>query len=202
MPRLLGLLAARASNLMNKAEISREADIAYATLDRYLTLLEMTVLLQPLPAWSGNLGKRLTKAPKVNRCDSGLISHLAGLTAKRLAGDPVPVGWLLENFVVMELRKQASWSQTPVSLFHFRTAARREVDLLLEDSAGRIVGVEVKATASFANKHTAGLRALAADLGERFRRGVLLYAGETLIPLAANLHAMPISTLWQGLENI
>ena len=50
MPRLLALLAARAGALLNKAAISRDAQIAYATLDRYLALLEKTFLLQLVPA--------------------------------------------------------------------------------------------------------------------------------------------------------
>ncbi len=197
MPRLLSLLAARVSGLMNKAEISREAGIAYATLDRYLALLQMTFLIQPLPAWSGNLGKRLTKAPKVNLCDSGLAAHLMGMTADRQARDPSFVGQLVESFVAMELRKQASWSRTPVSLFHFRTAARREVDLMLEDDAGRVVGIEVKASASFGRRDVASLRAVAQDLGDRFHRGLLLYGGDTVMPLGERLHAMPISALWR-----
>ena len=197
MPRLLKLLASRTSGLMNKAEISRDADIAYATLDRYLALLEMTFLLQPLAAWSGNLGKRLTKAPKVHLCDSGLAAHLLGLTEDRLARDPTLAGPLGESFVAMELRKQASWSRTPVSLFHFRTAAGREVDLVLEDDAGRLAGFEVKASGSFRKKDLAGLRALARDLGERFHRGVLLYAGESVVPVGERLHAVPISALWR-----
>ncbi len=197
MPRLLSLLASRVSQLMNKAEISRDADIAYATLDRYLALLQMTFLLQPVPAWSGNLGKRLTKAPKVNLCDPGLAAHLAGMTEDRLARDPVFAGPLVESFVAMELRKQASWSRTQASLFHFRTAARREVDLVLEDAAGRVVGLEVKASASFGNKDVASLKALAQDLGERFHRGVVLYGGEPVVPLGNRLHAVPVDALWR-----
>ncbi len=181
---------------MNKAEISRDADVAYATLDRYLTLLEMTFLLQPLPAWSGNLGKRLTKAPKVNLCDSALVAHLLGLTVDRLSRDPGSAGPLLESFVTMELRKQATWVETPVALYHYRTAAGREVDLVLEDSAGRIVAIEVKASASFGKRNTAGLRSLAEDLGARFHRGILLYGGETAIPLGVSLDALPVSALW------
>ena len=199
MPRLLSLLASRVSGLMNKSDISRDADIAYATLDRYLALLQMTFLFQPLPAWSGNLGKRLTKSPKVNLCDSGLAAHLIGLQGGRPV-DPTATGPLIEGFVAMEVRKQASWARTPVSLFHFRTAAQREVDLMLEDNAGRVVAIEVKASASFGKRDVGSLRTVAQDLGERFHRGVLLYGGETTVPLGDRLHAMPISALWRWSE--
>lgn len=197
MPRLLSLLAARAGSLLNKAELSRDADLAYATLDRYLALLELTFLLQPLPAWSGNLGKRLTKAPKVHLCDSGLTAHLLGLTADRIERDRALAGPLVESFVALELRKQASWAQTPVSLHHFRTAAQREVDVILEDSAGRVVGIEVKLAAGLRNRDLLGLRTLAEDLGERFHRGVVLYGGESAVAVGERLHALPVSALWR-----
>jgi predicted AAA+ superfamily ATPase len=197
MPRLLALLAVRAGGLLNKAELSREAALAYATLHRYLSLLEMTFLLRLVPAWSANLGKRLTRAPKIALCDAGLQAHLAGVSEDRLARDPGLAGPLLETFVAMELSKQATWARTAVSLFHFRTAAGREVDLLLEDDAGRVVGIEVKASSSFGRKDLAGLRALAEDLGPRFHRGVLLYAGETVVPAGEKLWALPVSALWR-----
>ncbi len=196
MPQLLSLLAARTANLMNKSGLSRSTGIAYATLDRYLSLLQMTFLFQPLPAWAGNLGKRLTKASKVNLCDSGLTAHLLGLTEERAKADPKLFGPLVESFVTMELRKQMSWARTAASLFHFRTSAGREVDLILEDGAGRIVGIEVKASASFGKRDLAGLKALAQELGDRFHRGVLFYNGETVVPLGERLFAMPISALW------
>ncbi len=132
----------------------------------------------------------------MNLCDSALVTHLLGVNAERLSRNPELVGPLLEVFVAMELRKQATWAETPVSLHHYRTTAGREVDLVLEDSAGRVVAIEVKASASFGKRDTAGLRSLAGDLGERFHRGILLYGGDTAVPLAADLDALPVAALW------
>src|SRR5262245_16450316 len=78
LPRVLTLLATRASSLHNLADISRSIDIPQSTLRRYLTLLETTSLLSPLPAWSSNLGKRLVKAPKLALNDTGLLTYLLG----------------------------------------------------------------------------------------------------------------------------
>jgi hypothetical protein len=72
MPRLLGLLAARSSGLLNMSELSRASGIAHTTLRRYLALLEATFLLQPLPAWSSNVGKRFVRSPKIHLGDTGL----------------------------------------------------------------------------------------------------------------------------------
>jgi len=75
LPRVLTLLATRASALHNLADISRSISIPHTTLKRYLTLLETTFLLVPLAAWSSNLGKRLVKAPKLVLSDTGLGSR-------------------------------------------------------------------------------------------------------------------------------
>ena len=63
--------------------------------------------------------------------DSGLASHLTGFTADRIEDPTVPLGQLLEGFVAMELRKQLSWSNHPVTLSHFRDRDGAEVDLVL-----------------------------------------------------------------------
>jgi hypothetical protein len=197
LPRLLRLLASRSTALLNFADLSRSIGIPQTTLKRYMALLEMTFLLQTLPAWFVNIGKRLVKSPKLLLNDTGLAAHLQGLNAERLVGDRVLLGPLLENFVVMELKKQAGWSRRQPQLHHFRTEAGEEVDVVLEDAAGGVVGIEVKAAATVAQMDFKGLRTLAAAAGKRFHRGVVLHTGPEVIPFAADLHALPISTLWR-----
>jgi predicted AAA+ superfamily ATPase len=65
----------------------------------------------------------------------------------------------------MELRKQCAWSATRPELFYWRTASGQEVDIVLEDRAGRVVGVEVKAAASLGTSDVRGLQALATAWG-------------------------------------
>jgi len=112
-----------------------------------------------------------------------MATHLTGYTEKRLKQDPTFSGHLLENFVVIELFKQKAWSDISVDLFHFRTSAGREVDIVLEDKIGRIVGVEVKAAGSVTQKDFSGLRALAEICGKQFIRGIVLYNGRQAVPL-------------------
>ncbi len=196
MPRLLALLAGRVGGLLNMSELARSTGIAQTTLKRYLTLLQATFLFRPLPAWSANLGKRLTKSPKVHLIDCGLTAHLAGHTAESLAANPMHLGGLLETFVVAELRKQAAWSDTRVKLFHYRTAAGREVDLVIEDAAGRIAGIEVKSARGVAAKDFAGIDALDQDAGGRLCAGVVLYTGEQVVAFGRNRFAVPVTALW------
>ncbi len=197
LPRLLKLLAARAGSPLNFADVARDLAVPQTTLKRYFALLEMTFFVRTLPAWSSNLGKRLVKAPKLYLNDSGLLTHLLGTSKQRLGRDPKQRGPLVENFVVMELCKQATWSRTRPELFHFRTQAGREVDAVLEDSTGRIVGIEIKAGATLSSDDLKGLRELADLAGERFHRGVVLYLGEDTIPFGPRLHALPIGALWE-----
>jgi predicted AAA+ superfamily ATPase len=198
MPRLLSLLAARAGSLLNVAEVSRATGITHSTLRRYLALLEALFIVQPLPAWSANLGKRLVKAPKLHLIDSGLTAHLRGQTdAAALALSP-QLGPLLETFAVQELRRHLRWAETAATAWHFRTAAGQEVDLVLETPSQRVVGIEVKASARLTQGDFDGLRELRKGAGEGFARGIVLYTGDQLLPFEDTLWAVPMGVLWAG----
>jgi hypothetical protein len=198
LPRLLALLASRACGLLNYADLARSLGMPQSTLKRYMVLLETLYLIQTLAPWSNNLGKRVVKAPKLLFVDTGLAAHLLGWTEISHETMHPMAGPLLENFVAMELRKQASWRNAPVRLYHYRTPAGQEVDLVLEDRAGRIAGIEVKSSATVGTSDFKHLRALANTVGDRFVRGIVLYTGEETIPFAADLAAVPVNALWQG----
>ncbi len=198
LPRLLALLASRSATLLNYAELARSSGLPASTLKRYIALLERTFLVQTLPAWASNLSKRLVKSPKILLHDTGLLAHLLGLNAERLEREPQMLGPLLETFVALEFRKQITWSALQPVLHHFRTQAGQEVDFLLEDAAGRIVGVEVKAGATVQERDVRALRDLGDELGERFVRGVVLYTGERAVPFGSKVMALPVQALWAG----
>ena len=197
LPRLLGLLAARSATTLNVADLSRAATFPQSTLKRYLALLSATFLVDTVPAWSGNLGKRLVRSPRAYLSDTGLICSLLGLGVPRLAREPSHFGPLLETFVMLELRKQIAWSRLRPSLFHFRTQTGQEVDLVLEDPAGRIVGIEVKAGATVRAEGFRGLRVLKEAVGERFVRGVVLYTGTEPVAFGPRLLALPVESVWR-----
>jgi len=196
LPRLLGLVAANAGNLVSFAELSRDAGIAQTTLKRYLALLETSFLIQRLQPWSANLGKRLIKTPKLYLTDTGLAAHLLGWGEGGRPEAGRDAGRLLENFVFMELTKAITWSRVQPRLYHFRTASGTEVDFVLEDRSGRCVGIEAKAGTSLGENDFSGLRALREALGERFRCGVVLYGGSEGVSFGRNLYAAPVQSLW------
>ncbi len=197
MPRLLSLLAARAGGLLNTAELSSSTGLPWHTLRRYLALLEKTFLVQLVPSWAGNIGKRLLKAPKLILADTGLMAWLVGVDEGRLAGERTPLGGLVECFVATELLKQATWSRTRPGLFHFRAQGGQEVDFILEDRRGCLVGIEVKSRAAVTAGDFKWLRSLRESMGARFVRGIALYNGRAAIPFGDRLDALPISALWR-----
>jgi uncharacterized protein len=142
-----------------------------------MTLLQTTFLVRLMPTWATNLGSRVTKAPKVAFVDTGLAAAL-------LPADPVLWGGLLENFVGLELLKQASWHPDPPQPFHFRTPKGAEVDLVLERN-GHGVGVEVRSAQTVTAEDFKGLKALAELAGRRFHRGLVLYLGRQAVPFTA-----------------
>ncbi len=197
LPKLLSLLAARSTTLLNIAEISNSAAIPQTSLKRYLTLLETIFLIKFLPAWSSNLGKRLIKTPKVILSDTGLLAHLTGVQITQLKQGNAAIGPLFENFVAMELTKQITWSHTQPQLFHFRTLRGQEVDLLLEDRKGRIVGIEVKASSTVTANDFKNIKILSEITGKKFHRGIVMYTGSEIIPFGKNLYAVPVQGLWK-----
>ena len=111
VPRLLRLLAGRTATLHNLSEISRTIGIPNTTPKLYMVLLKTLFLIQELPAWSTNLGKRLVKSPKLYMVDTGLACHMLDIDENRFHNQGEISGRLFENFVVLELFKQDAWSE-------------------------------------------------------------------------------------------
>lgn len=104
-------------------------------------------------------------------------------------------GKALESFVAMEVVKHAEWSDLTPRVYHYRRG-RDEIDLVLEDRAGHIVAIEVKAGASASRADWRVLAKLRDRLGERFRCGIVFYTGGQTVPLGDRLYAVPVSGIW------
>jgi hypothetical protein len=196
LPRLVTLLATRAATLVNLADVSRSAGIAHTTLQRHMALLERTFLIHQVPGWGTKLGARVLKSGKLLFADTGLATALLHMTAARLPHESI-CGPMLENFVMMELRKQASWRDDQPQLYHFRTPKGLEVDVLLELEGGEVIGIEITRSQTVTGGDFRGLHELARIAGRRFRLGVILYLGRRVLPFAKNLYAVPMAALWE-----
>ena len=197
LPRLLRAAAAQTAQLFNLSSLASPFELSRPSIGDYVTLLERLFLLERLPAWHSNRLKRLVKSPKLHLTDTGLAAALLGTDAKALAADRTLLGHFLETFAFQELRRQASWQDTPTWFFHFRDKDGAETDIVMEQASGAVAGVEIKATASVNQSDFRGLRKLQKAAGDRFVRGVVLYDGETGTPFGDRFHAIPVSRLWK-----
>ena len=105
-------------------------------------------------------------------------------------------GAWFDAYIVMEVTKQLGWCERRCRLFHFRIGGGAEVDLVIENRAGQLVGVEVKCTATLRPRDFVGLKALAEIAGDRFVRGVVVYLGAEVVPFGQALHGLPIAQVW------
>lgn len=107
-------------------------------------------------------------------------------------------GALLENFLVMEIIKQLTWSDASLRPYHFSIHKGAEVDLVLEDQRKKLYGIEIKSSASLKASDFNGLKRLAELAGKRFQKGIVLYTGDQVVGGfgGKNLYAVPIAGLW------
>lgn len=196
MPQLLRALAQHAGQLTNFAQLAGQIHIDDKTARRYVGVLEQLFLVRRVEPWFRNRLKRLVKTSKLHFLDSGLLAVLVGATPERIAGDRSLFGSLLETFVVSEILKLATWSDTVSTLHHYRDKDQVEVDVVLENDAGAIVGIEVKAAATVSAADFKGLRKIAEIAGDDLRVGMVLYDGDKVLPFGERLFAAPLSCLW------
>ncbi|MBU0744676.1 MAG: ATP-binding protein [Gammaproteobacteria bacterium] len=197
LPYLLNIIAGRVANLSNLSDLGRVLKISHTTLKRYYMLLKMIFFVVELSPWSTSREKTLIKTPKVFLNDTGLLCHLLRYDDTTFVLDRSKLGPVLENFVVMELIKQKAWSDNQPDIYHFRTQAGREVDVVLEGRNKRIVGIEVKAASSVKYEDFSGLEKLAEVSADNFATGIVLYLGKQIIPFGKKLFAVPLSCLFE-----
>jgi hypothetical protein len=108
-------------------------------------------------------------------------------------------GGLLESFVVMECFKHLAWAEETMNIYHFRDGKKNEVDIILEQADGYLIGIEVKASSTVRESDFKGLRKFAEWVGERLKYGLIFYTGSRLLPFSNGekpYYAIPLSVLW------
>lgn len=196
LPRFLRALAQTSGQMCNYTQLGAQVGLDGKTAAKYIGVFEQMYLLRRVDVWARNRLQRVVKTPKLQFIDSGLLSTLLELTAEETARDRTRFGQVLESFVYGELLKATTTANRDHSLMYYRDADKVEVDVVIENAAGEVVGVEVKAAATVKDSDLRGLKKLSNLAGDRFRMGVLLYDGEETLPLGDNIWAAPLSTLW------
>ncbi len=196
LPRFLHALSQTAGQMCNYAKLGGQVGLDGKTVSRYTSVFEQMYLLKRIDVWARNRLKRVVKTPKLQFIDSGLLAMLTDVSHKDIQLDKTRYGHVLESFVFGELLKHTTTADNEYRLLYYRDADKFEVDMVIENMAGQLVGIEVKASATVKERDLRGLRKLASLAGDQFKMGVLLYDGSETMPLGENIWAAPLSSLW------
>ena len=186
----LRALAARSAQLLNATELGRDLGLATNTVRAWISVLEATHQIALLRPYFANIGKRLVKTPKVYFTDVGLLCHLVGLRDAAHAAQGPMAGAIFETAVVSEILKHCRHRGEDTPLHFWRTATGVEVDLLIDSQDG-VIPIEAKATATPQPGMARNLLAFRADLPRRTTDAYLIHAGDTRLPLAPHITAIP-----------
>lgn len=168
--RMLDFVAAASGTTVNVNALCRAAEIQHETARRYLDVLEETLVMFRVPAWSGSDRASLIAHPKLYLFDIGVRNALL----RRPLDTPLEDerGLLLEHFIAQELHRREGTLWPEVRLFHYRTKHGAEVDFVLE--VGRdLWGIEVKAARRASADMLSGLESLAGRT-RRLKRKILV----------------------------
>ena len=196
LPRFLQALAQTAGQMCNYSQLAGQVGLDGKTAARYAGVFETMYLLKRVDVWARNRLSRIVKTPKLQFIDAGLLAVLVNLSFEEVRKDRTRFGHALETFVFGELLKHTTSAEGDYQLLYYRDADKVEVDIVIENAAGQLVGVEVKASATVKASDLRGLRKLAALAGDQFKMGVLLYDGAETLPLGDGIWAAPLSSLW------
>jgi predicted AAA+ superfamily ATPase len=177
--------------LYESAGINRKTALAYESLLTNLSVVEA------VPAWSTNRLKRLVATPKRYLIDPALLQGILRIDENAVLRDGNLLGRVIETLVVAQLRAELTVAEARPRLYHLRQEqGRREIDLIAELGAERIVGIEIKADSAPSQSAASHLAWLRDELGERFVAGVVLHTGTRSYDLSERIRAAPICTIW------
>jgi predicted AAA+ superfamily ATPase len=196
---LLSVLTMRAGSPLNNSLAAAEIGLDMKTYERYKSAAVNTFIIFELPAWAkpGRINKRFAKSPKLYFYDTNMLMYLMRRDLREVyENDRTVMGHVFENFAACEIMKNLS-SLPDIEVSHFRTSDQKEVDFVLEKANGDAIGIEVKLQGSPDKHDFATLKLLREALGNKFKKGVVLYTGKELLSFGENLWAVPVCYLWE-----
>lgn len=186
------MLAHCQASPLNQAKLATSLEVSAPAVTRYIDLLVDLLLVRRLRPWSGNVGKRLVRTPKVYIRDSGLTHTLLDLeTLNDILGHP-SAGASWESFAVDNLILAAGDRRTP---YYYRTEDGAEVDLIFERGGNIEMAIEIKR--STAPTLSRGF-SLATETLEP-RKAYLLHGGTGTWPMSKSTTAVGLVDLMRVL---
>mgnify|MGYP000007925284 CR=1 FL=1 len=145
--RFITAVAARCGQMVNVAEIARDADINQTQAKNWLDILETLGIIFYLHPYSNNLLKRLVKTPKIYFYDTGLVCYLTKWSSAETLESGAMNGAILENYVVAEIMKTYLNCGKEPYLYYYRDKDAKEIDIVLEHD-GVLNPIEIKKTSN------------------------------------------------------
>ena len=190
----LRALAARTGQLLNLADVARDLGVAVNTAKAWLSVLEATFQVIVLRPYHANIGKRLVKTPKVYFTDTGTLCYLTGLKDPEHAAAGPLGGAIFETAVLLQIVKAFVNRGEEPQIHFWRTSAGVEVDLIVE-AGGKLLPIEVKLSATSRPAMANAIRTFQEDFKDKAGRGYVVHPGDTRLPLAPDVIALPFTEL-------
>ncbi|OQA82563.1 MAG: hypothetical protein BWY28_03224 [bacterium ADurb.Bin236] len=188
--RFIGLAGAMTAREINVSQFGREIGVAPRTARHWLDMLAACYQWRELPAYSGNVVKRVSGKRKGYVLDSGLVCWLQRISSSdALSANPL-LGAIFETFTTSFLLRQAEIMPMPPQAWHWRAAGGAEVDLVLERD-GKLYPIEVKCKHSLSGHDARGLHSFRATYPDKAMPGVIVYAGAETYRLSEHVIAIP-----------
>jgi predicted AAA+ superfamily ATPase len=195
LQKLAFILSAWSSKQINKTEIGCKLGLKYETLEEYINALSLLYLFDEIPAYWDSDYDRVGKLGKIFCTDSGLMASMLGWNKSKVADDSDKLGKLMETFIYNQVAVVADLNPG-WTISHYRDKNKREIDLVVEND-DNIIGIEVKASEHAKVDDAKHLRWFSKNIKlKKPFLGMVLYAGEKVLPLGENIWALPMAILW------
>jgi predicted AAA+ superfamily ATPase len=143
--KFMQLCAVRVGTTISFTDLATSCGINVATVKSWLSLLQTSFILFLLPPYHNNLGKRITKSPKLYFYDVGFAAELMGISKESLLQKRDLYGALFENMMIVDIIKNYNTLDASYTATFFRDSNQHEIDLILE-SVGKVIPIEIKSS--------------------------------------------------------
>ena len=172
------LCAGRIGYEFNASAMSNEIGISVPTIKHWLSILAASYIIYLLHPYYGNIGKRLTKTPKLYFYDTGLAAFLLGIQTEEQMDTHHLRGSLFENMVLNDFMKYGYNKGREERLFFYRDKSQREIDILRILPPNQVEAYEVKSSQTFQTTFFDNLNYLRPLLGDRIQKTMIIYDGD------------------------
>jgi predicted AAA+ superfamily ATPase len=182
--------AARTGQLLNYADLAKDADINHRTVKDWLNILETSGIIYLLRPYHTNIVDRLIKTPKLYFLDTGLCSYLTRWQSVESLEAGAMSGHILETYVFTEILK-SYWHNGKEAYFNFyRNKDDKEIDLIINQN-NTLYPIEIKRTANPSANASRNFNFLS-KLKQNIGHGLVICLIEKDIPLSREVDAIPI----------